>query len=81
MADIVNLRQARKQKARADKERLAEQNRTLHGRSKADRERERLIADKAEKFVAGHRRETSGDPDSPGIGPKSARRFSDKSDA
>ncbi|TIP55651.1 MAG: DUF4169 family protein, partial [Mesorhizobium sp.] len=37
MADIVNLRQARKQKARADKERLAEQNRALHGRSKADR--------------------------------------------
>ncbi|TIX68992.1 MAG: DUF4169 family protein, partial [Mesorhizobium sp.] len=28
MADIVNLRQARKQKARAEKGRLAEQNRT-----------------------------------------------------
>jgi hypothetical protein len=81
MADIVNLRQTRKQKARADKECLAEQNRTLHGRSKADRERDRLTADKAEKFVAGHRRETSGNSDFPSIGPKSARRFSDKSDA
>ncbi|MET3579390.1 hypothetical protein ABID19_002421 [Mesorhizobium robiniae] len=80
MADIVNLRQARKQKARTEKERLAEQNRTLHGRSKADRERERLIADKAEKFVAGHRREVSGDADSPSIGPKTAPRFPDKSD-
>ena len=81
MADIVNLRQARKQKARAERERLAEQNRTLHGRSKADRERDRSIADKAEKFVAGHRRETSGDADCPGVRPKNAAGFSDKSDA
>ncbi|RWM23392.1 MAG: DUF4169 family protein [Mesorhizobium sp.] len=81
MADIINLRQARKRKARAEQERLAEQNRTLHGRSRADRKRDRSIADKAEKFVAGHRREASGDPDSPSIGPKSATRFSDKSDA
>ena len=81
MADIVNLRQARKHKARAEKERVAEQNRTRHGRSKADRERDRLIADKAEKFVAGHRREPSDDPGGPGIGPKTAPRFSDESDA
>ena len=81
MADIVNLRQARKQKARADQERLAEQNRTLHGRSKADRERDRSIAAKAEKFVAGHRREASGDADSLEVRPKNATGFSDKSDA
>ncbi|CCV07732.1 conserved hypothetical protein [Mesorhizobium metallidurans STM 2683] len=77
MADIVNLRHARKQKVRAQKERLAEQNRTLHGRSGAERERDRLAADKSEKFVAGHRREKPGDQS---IGPKSARRFSDESD-
>ncbi|RWK42594.1 DUF4169 family protein [Mesorhizobium sp.] len=81
MADIVNLRQARKQKARAEQERLAEQNRALHGRSRADRERDRSIADKAEKFVAGHRREASGDADSPDFSPKNATGFSDKSDA
>lgn len=81
MADIVNLRQARKQKARAEKERLAEQNRALHGRSKAERERDRLIAGKSEKFVAGHRRQTPDDTGSRSIGPKSAPRFSDKSDA
>jgi hypothetical protein len=63
MADIVNLRQARKRKARSEKERLAGQNRVLHGRSKADRETDRLIAEKAEKFVARHRREKSGDLD------------------
>ena len=63
MADIVNLRQARKRKARAEKERVAGQNRALHGRSKQDRESGGQIAVKAEKFVAGHRREKPGDPD------------------
>jgi hypothetical protein len=63
MADIVNLRQARKRKARLEKERTASQNRALHGRSKAEKERDRLIGDKAEKFVAGHRREPSGAED------------------
>ncbi|UVK52126.1 DUF4169 family protein [Mesorhizobium sp. AR02] len=60
MADVINLRQARKQKARDEKLRVAEQNRALHGRSKADKQRDRLIADKAEKFVAGHRLDPPG---------------------
>ena len=60
MADIVNLRQARKQKARDEKLRVAEQNRALHGRSKADKQRDQLIADKAETFIAGHRLDPSG---------------------
>jgi hypothetical protein len=55
MADIVNLRTARKHKARAEKERTAEQNRAVHGRSKAERERDRLTAEKAESFIEGHR--------------------------
>lgn len=63
MAEIVNLRQARKQKARDEKVRAAEQNRALHGRSKAEKERDRIAADKSVKFVAGHRREKPGDPD------------------
>ena len=63
MGDVVNLRQARKQKARAEKERLAGENRALHGRSKAERNRDRLTADQAEKLIAGHRREKPGDPD------------------
>lgn len=86
MGDIVNLRQARKQKARDEKLRDAEQNRALHGRSKAEKQRDRLIADKTESFVEGHRREPGdkdrqGIGDSQGIGPKSARRFSDEPDA
>ncbi|KAA3452644.1 DUF4169 domain-containing protein [Mesorhizobium sp. SARCC-RB16n] len=62
MADIVNLRQARKQKARDDKEQAASQNRALHGRTKAEKERDRLIAEKSERFVAGHHREKPSRP-------------------
>lgn len=63
MADIINLRHARKQKARQEKERAASHNRALHGRSKAEKERDRLAADKAEKFVEGHRRALAGTDD------------------
>ena len=55
MSDVVNLRIARKRKARADKERLAAESRALHGRPKADKQRERLEAAKASAFVDGHR--------------------------
>ncbi|RUX29388.1 DUF4169 family protein [Mesorhizobium sp. M7A.F.Ca.US.011.01.1.1] len=61
MADIVNLRQARKQRARLEKERDASQNRALHGRSKTEKQRDRILAEKAENFVAGHRREKHGE--------------------
>ncbi|MDG4906638.1 MULTISPECIES: DUF4169 family protein [unclassified Mesorhizobium] len=63
MGEVVNLRQARKQKARIEKERLAGGNRALHGRSKAERERDRLTSDMTEKSMDGHRREKPGDPD------------------
>ncbi|WP_394892837.1 DUF4169 family protein [Mesorhizobium sp. AaZ16] len=64
MAEIVSLRQARKQKARADKERIAEQNRALHGRSKAEKARDVEAARKSQDFVEGHRRERpAGDGD------------------
>ncbi|MER9405753.1 DUF4169 family protein [Mesorhizobium caraganae] len=61
MGEIVNLRQVRKQKARAEKEKLAGENRALHGRSKAEKTRDRLTSDKAENFVASHRRERPED--------------------
>jgi hypothetical protein len=64
MAEIVSLRQVRKQKARADKERIAEQNRALHGRSKAEKARDAEVARKSQDFVEGHRRERrAGDGD------------------
>lgn len=37
MTEIVNLRQARKQRQRADKERQAQENRAKFGRTKADK--------------------------------------------
>ncbi len=64
MADVVNLRQVRKQKARGEREAAAEQNRALHGRTKAEKERDRISAERAENFVDGHRRDR--DPEKPG---------------
>ncbi|MBB3975300.1 hypothetical protein GGQ64_000476 [Rhizobium azooxidifex] len=49
--DVVNLRQFRKQKARSDKERQAEQNRIAHGRTKAEKTLTRALNDKAEKSL------------------------------
>jgi hypothetical protein len=50
MAEIVNLRLARKKKVRADKETRASENRVAFGRSKAERQ-----ATRAEKEIAARR--------------------------
>ena len=55
MTNVVNLRMARKQKARAEKEQAASENRALHGRSGAAKLRDRTEAEKAKSFVEGHR--------------------------
>ena len=47
-ADIVNLRQFRKQQGRLEKDRQAEQNRLTHGRTKAEKTLTRALNDKAE---------------------------------
>lgn len=57
MAEIVNLRQARKRKARADKERAADQNRLQHGRTRSDLVQRRLASEKANRLLDGHRLE------------------------
>ncbi len=57
MADIVNLRQARKQKARAEKTAQAEQNRILFGRTKAEKLKQSAEKTFAERFIDGHKRE------------------------
>lgn len=49
--DVVNLRQFRKQKARSDKERQADQNRIAHGRTKAEKTLTRVLNEKAEKAL------------------------------
>ena len=55
MGEIVNLRQFRKQKARAEAEKTAEQNRASFGRTKAERELTDAERDKAARHVDGHR--------------------------
>ncbi len=55
MADIVNLRRARKQRARQDAEAQAQQNRIAFGRTKAERSLTQAQADKAERTLDGHR--------------------------
>ena len=54
MAEIVNLRMARKRKARAGREAEAAENRVLHGRSKAEKERDRANGEKDRNFIDGH---------------------------
>lgn len=57
MADIINLRTARKQKARAEKDATAAQNRALFGRTKAQKLLEASQKGRAEKHIEGHKRE------------------------
>lgn len=40
MGNVVNLNRFRKQKAKADRKKQADVNRRLHGRTKAERERD-----------------------------------------
>ena len=53
MAEIVNLRQVRKRKARADKEADAEQNRVAHGLSKTERRKTKDARSRAEQRLDG----------------------------
>jgi hypothetical protein len=53
--DVVNLRQFRKQKARSESEKKAEQNRLTFGRTKAEKDLTRARNEKAEKALdQGH---------------------------
>lgn len=57
-ADIVNLRQFRKSKIRAEREANAEQNRLTHGRTKAEKTLTRMLNEKAAKLIDQGRIET-----------------------
>ena len=61
MAEIVNLRRARKAKDRAEKEKVAEANRVLHGTPKAVRNLQKAREDKADQGLSGHRLENQKD--------------------
>ena len=57
MAEIVNLRVARKRKARAAAETAADANRARFGRSKAEKQRDIGSRELARSFLDGHRRD------------------------
>ncbi|MFJ1308644.1 DUF4169 family protein [Agrobacterium sp. P15N1-A] len=60
-ADIVNLRQFRKQKARSEKEKQAEQNRLSFGRTKTEKNLTSALNEKAGKALDQGRLEKNDD--------------------
>ncbi len=56
-AEIINLRRARKAKARTGREKEAEANRLASGRTKAERKVTEAERDRADRTIEGHRRE------------------------
>ncbi|MEQ1489563.1 MAG: DUF4169 family protein [Terricaulis sp.] len=61
MAEIVNLRRARKQKARATAETEAAAKRLVHGRTKAERNLTRAKQEADARKLDGHKRGDDND--------------------
>ncbi len=59
MAEIVNLRRAVKQKARADRAKVAAANAAKHGRTKAERVAEATEAARQKARLDGHKKDDS----------------------
>ena len=60
MTEIINLRRARKAKARTEKDAAAQANRVKHGTPKALRNLAEARRDQAVDRLSGHRLETDG---------------------
>lgn len=63
MADIINLRQARKQKARAEKDATAAANRLTYGRTKAEKALTKARQGLTERALSGHQRDAAPSDD------------------
>ncbi len=57
--DVVNLRQFRKQKSRANDEKTAEQNRISYGRTKVEKALTKALNETSERRLDQGRRETA----------------------
>ena len=57
MAELINLRRARKAKARGEKEKAAEANRLLHGTPKNLRDLAKARGDKAARDLDAHKKD------------------------
>jgi hypothetical protein len=62
MGNVVNLNRFRKQKAKANRKKQAEVNRRLHGRTKAEREREAQQKQQLTRLVDGAKLDPRPDP-------------------
>ena len=62
MAEIINLRKARKKKARAEKEAEAAENRAKFGQPKEERSQSETAKDLLDRKLDAHRRD-DGDPE------------------
>jgi hypothetical protein len=62
MAEIINLRQARKNKARAGKEARAAENRVTFGRTKAEKTLTKAEQDLAKSRLEAHKRDSDETP-------------------
>jgi vacuolar-type H+-ATPase subunit C/Vma6 len=65
MADVINLNRFRKNKAREDAERQAEENRVRFGRTKAQKQRDAAEAEEAQRRLERLRREAPEAPEPP----------------
>jgi hypothetical protein len=59
VADLINLRQARKAKERATREQTASEKRRLFGRTKAEKQAEASARERAKRAIDDHRRDKS----------------------
>jgi hypothetical protein len=57
MAELINLRRARKAKAKAEKDKIADANRVTHGTPKDLRDLAKARAEKAARDLDGHKKD------------------------
>lgn len=55
MGDLVNLKQFKKRGERGKAAKKAETNRALFGRTKAEKQRDEMLTDRADKSLDAHR--------------------------
>jgi Domain of unknown function (DUF4169) len=58
MSKIVNLRRARRQRARDEADAKAAENRAAHGRAKADKAHDEAESERASRSLDAHKRDT-----------------------
>ena len=61
MSEIINLKQQRKAKTRGEKEKKAEQNRQLFGRTKEQKDKEEREKNTLQKHLDAHKRDDEQD--------------------